>query len=182
MLDRSSIIRVFFGIPISEDVAQLLQKRLLKENPQFKNRVRWTRAGNHHITVRFLGNIAEQKIPKLIELIYGAIKDITTFQIRLWNIAPFPPTHRKTAAANIEFSHQLQSLYNAIELIVSADFPADSHPYLPHITLFRMRNQTVSFEKIALENERINVNSLILYQSISVENDSLYVPLHKFFL
>ena len=183
MLTNSPIMRVFFGIPIPEDQAQMLRKRLLKANPQLKNQVRWTRAGNHHITIRFLGNIAEQKIPRLIQSINEAIKTIGPFQIVLWNITLFPPNHPKMATANIQPSSQLQSLHNIIDVIVSTDFPSEHRPYLPHITLFRIKNKNnIEFEKVSLSNEKIQVTSFILYQSIPIENGSLYVPLHKFFL
>lgn len=184
MLNKSSIIRAFFGIPISEDVAQECRKLLLNENPKIKSQVRWTRPGNHHITVRFLGNIAQQKIIKLADAVFEYIQDIKPFQIKLWKIALLPTQHGRLGAVFAETSFELQSLYNAIDLLVTtSDFPSENHAYLPHVTLFRLKGtQHIECDKIRLFNKSITAKELILYQSISIEKGNLYVPLHKFTL
>lgn len=181
MLDNSPMMRVFFGIPIPEDKVQEYRKLLLKANPNLKHQVRWTRAGNHHITLRFLGNVAKQKIPKLIESVSESIERFSAFEVNLRYITLFSTHHGKFAAANIQPCVELQSLYGAIDLIVTS---GGAHPktraYMPHITLFRMKGkQSLKLEKIPLGNEYIEVRELILYQSVPIEKGSLYVPLHK---
>lgn len=184
MLTSSSTLRVFLGLPIPEDKALEFRKYVLKENPHIKHRGRWTRPGNHHITVRFLGNIAEQKIPILIASVSEAIKEMTTFEVKLRNISLFPSEHGKLVAVNIQPSIELQSLYNVIDLVVTTEnFPSENRPYIPHITLFRLnKNCKLNLKKIFLGNEMLLLKELILYQSVSIEKGSLYVPLHKFSL
>lgn len=184
MFDSSSIIRVFFGIPIPDDLAHQFQKRILKINPHLKHQVRWTRPGNHHITLRFLGNIAQQKIPKFLDPIRDATQEITPFEVILSHITPFPTRHHgNLATANIRPSRELQTLYDAIDLVVTSEnFPPDNRPYLPHITIFRLsgNQQSIDFKEIPLGNQRLLIKEFILYQSIPIEKGSLYVPLHKF--
>lgn len=182
MLGSSKHMRIFFGIPVPEEKALEYQKLLLREHPEIKHQVRWTRAGNHHITVRFLGNVPEQKIPLFEEPIKTSIEAIHCFKVQLRHIAPFPSQHGKMGAVLIQPSNELQALYQAVDLVVNQlGFPSEERAYLPHITLYRQPNkQSITFENIQLGHESIEIKTLYLYQSINIENGTLYVPLYKF--
>lgn len=179
-----SALRIFFGIPIDEDQAEVFRRRILKENPVLEHRVRWTRIGNHHITVRFLGSVSRQKIPRLIERVGEAIKDLAPFNVMLRHITAFPTRHGKLVAVNIQPSVELQSLYDTVDrVVVGESFSPETHPYLPHITMFRLNDKKLlEFNPISLVDESLEVKTFILYQSIQTEKGSLYTPLHKFFL
>ncbi|MCB1827389.1 MAG: RNA 2',3'-cyclic phosphodiesterase [Coxiellaceae bacterium] len=184
MLNKSSTVRVFFGIPVPDELALDCQKKILKQHPNLKNEVRWTRHGNHHITVRFLGNVPEQKINKLIDATHSEIKNLTPFEVKLRYINLFPTYHGKFGAITIEPCTELQTLYDRIDLIATSEGAKPEHrDYMPHITLFRLRNkQSIEMNKIPLGNNTLKVNGLILYQSILIEGGSLYTPIHKFSL
>jgi len=182
MPNKSSFIRVFFGIPVPEDWVDSFKDRVIQENPKLNEQVRWTLPGNHHITIRFLGNIAPQKIPPLIELVGENAIGMDSFEVFLCYICPFPVRHGALSAVTIQLSSELQTLYNTINLAVSnLDFPEENRPYLPHITLFRSKTKLqTAFQKIQLDNETLLVNEMILYQSIPTEKGSLYKPIHRF--
>jgi len=184
MTNKPTSIRVFFAIPVSEDRAEQFQKRLLMANPKLTHQVRWTKSGNHHITVRFLGNIEEEKIPMLIKLVGESIREIDPFKVTLRYITPFPGHLGRLASINILPSIELQTLYNAINSAANhLDFDDETRAYMPHITLFKTKNkQQVEFQKIFLENESVEVNKLILYQSITSDKGSQYKILHQFTL
>lgn len=180
--DKSKQLRVFFGIPIPDDKAQMLQNLLIETNPKLKQQVRWTRPGNHHITLRFLGNIKEEKIENLIKFSSEFTNSINSFKVTLQSITLFPVQHGQLSAVTVMPSKELQSLYNALTSASSQlDFPKENRPYLPHITLFRSKQKKlIELKRVLLENEILNVNEYILYQSISIQGGSEYKPLHRF--
>jgi len=183
MLNKSALIRVFFGLPFPEEKAEAYRDLVISKNLMLEHRVRWTKEGNHHITVRFLGNVAEQKIPLIVDAVEQAIQLSTPFTVTLRSIAAFPgAAHTRLVAINIQPSVELQSLHDAIELaIVPGNFPKDERAYLPHVTLFRPRNHDdLEFDSIPIDNEKVDIDKLILYQSVSVEKGNLYVPLNTF--
>lgn len=179
---KPTMIRVFFGIPIPDDKAQLFQKLLIEKNPKLKHQVRWTRPGNHHITLRFLGNIEEQKLTSLITFASESTEKTPPFEVSLRSITLFPVQHGQLSAVTVVPSIDLQTLYNELTFASSQlDFPKENRPYLPHITLFRTKSkQPIKLEKIILENEALQVSKYVLYQSVPIEGGTEYKPLHVF--
>ncbi len=175
-------MRVFFGIPIPEARAKAFRALIIEENPKITHRVRWVKAGKQHITLRFLGNVAEQKVPVIVNAVKQSIRGINPFTVTLRNITGFPGPHARIVAVNVQPSLELQTLYDAVDLaIVSNNFPPEKRIYRPHITLLKpVSTENLQFESISLNNEQLEVKELILYQSIPVERGNLYVPLNRF--
>lgn len=182
MKEKPTSIRVFFGIPIADSLIYPYKEQLLKAYPQLKHQVRWTLEGNHHVTIRFLGNIEEAKVSKLIELTHQATNEAEPFDMQLRYICPFPVRHGALSAITIEASPKLQSLHDTVNIAARhLDFKDENRAYLPHITLFRSKTKLqTDFQKIELNNASIRAQEMVLYQSIPTEKGSIYKIIHRF--
>ncbi len=180
MLKKSKPIRVFFGLPIPENRGEVFRKRILENNPKIEHRVRWVKPGNHHITVQFLGNIAEEKIPSMISATKAVVASIKPFNVVLRNIVAFPNRNGRWVAVNVQPSVELQNLHDTIALaMVSEKFSLEKRVYNPHITMFRLLDDLkMQFESISLNNEEVSMNELILYKSLPEPGGSVYIPLY----
>jgi 2'-5' RNA ligase len=124
-------MRLFIGLPISAELASALTRHAQKLS---LIKPRWTTPENIHVTLVFLGEVAEQKLPfikhELDELHVAPITirltSLNTFQragVLIAEIDPTPPLlHLQTQIA---------------ASMARCGFPPEDRPYHPHLTLAR---------------------------------------------
>ncbi len=173
-------MNIFLGLPISQHVVDELVQITLKNYPHLRVHpaVRWTLADNNHITMHFFGPIPLDKIAPVISALTRELQSVTAFSVQLEQIAPFPKPNAKLIAAYVKLNPPLTKLYQMIEkVIVESQFSAEDRPYLPHITLCRMRKSLGLLEGIILPDFSIDIRELVLYQSQPSSAGSEYIPL-----
>lgn len=161
--------RTFIAIELPRALrAKLIEhiNRLRRDVPEA--RASWSREGNLHLTLKFLGNVPVTEIPKLSEAVKRAVSGINPFDLTVAGCGVFPPKGRpnvlwigmspsghptpdtqanRTAelptanSPHPEFSrHLLFVLYSAIEDECSnAGFPREQRAFHPHLTIARLR-------------------------------------------
>ncbi|MDO1448624.1 RNA 2',3'-cyclic phosphodiesterase [Rhodocytophaga aerolata] len=110
----------------------------------------WVREENLHITVLFLGNIAEADIPAIQEKLQ-TLSNLKPFQLQCTHLVPVSKRGRLTmlwagfaeSQEFVRFATQLASLLN---------HPPDHSP-LPHVTLARVRKG----QKVKLHENQLPV-------------------------
>src|SRR5258708_34892873 len=86
-------MRLFIAIPLpAEVVAALadLQKQLRISMPEADQVIRWTEPRQIHLTLRFFGNVEEEKLAALRARIVLATADFRPFELRLGQCGGFP--------------------------------------------------------------------------------------------
>jgi len=58
-------MRIFFGIPLPQEYQQMLGQARDAWKNRFRSRLTWTRPGNWHITLRFLGEVQDDLLPQV---------------------------------------------------------------------------------------------------------------------
>ncbi len=58
-------MRLFIGIPLPDQYQRLLASIAREWNDRFKSRLSWTKQGNWHVTLKFLGDVEEGRVPDL---------------------------------------------------------------------------------------------------------------------
>src|SRR5689334_22607010 len=87
--------RVFCAVELPEEVRARLQEhiaRLRKEAPDAA--VSWSRVENIHLTLKFFGNVAVDRIAKISAAATHATEQFSTFQIDVGNTGVFPRLSR----------------------------------------------------------------------------------------
>lgn len=134
--------RLFVSLELPESVA----KSLVRLNPQRRD-VRWLAAEQMHLTLGFLGDVADTAEEKLRERL-GAIR-FTAFFLPVRGLGIFPGKGRpKIIWLGIGAGHpHLFQLHKRVtDAALAAGLEADLRPWHPHITLARC--QDVSAESI----------------------------------
>ena len=182
MLKKSTLMRVFFGLPFPKEKARAYRELIIDKNPKITHRVRWIKEGKHHITVRFLGNVAKQKVPLIVDKVKQSIQGTKPFKVILRNHTADPGPDAHIVEANVQPSLELNTLYDSLDFaIASANLPPEKRVYRPHITIFRPCNgTTIQFKSIPLSNELVEVKQLVLYQSVPGDQGNTYIPLNIF--
>jgi 2'-5' RNA ligase len=178
--------RLFVGIPIHSTEAIQIRETWRKDEKLNPNVLKWSDPDNWHITLVFLGNTPETEIDVLQRLIEESFAYISSFNTQLKGIGVFPNTHNpKVLWLGIEDIQPLMSAQTRlVELLQLNGFAFDKKPLKPHLTLARIRNAAhlTSFESLLkryqyFTSTPIEINQVILYESVQTINGPVYKPL-----
>jgi 2'-5' RNA ligase len=134
-------LRAFFALeldPPARAAAAALARRL-RERPGGDG-VRWVRAENLHVTLRFLGQVARGRVSELVAGVAAEAGRIAPLRLRLAAARLFPsPRRPRVVALGIEPEAPLVGLAAAVERGVRiAGFAPEPRRFRPHLTLGRI--------------------------------------------
>jgi RNA 2',3'-cyclic 3'-phosphodiesterase len=142
-------IRAFLAIELPEET----KIKLNQLEDQFKIKrlnVKWVDPENIHLTLKFLGNISVDSIPKIQEIMEEAALEIAPFKIGVNGVGVFPNVQRVQiiwAGLNGELDKLIQ-LQKLIDTGMSRlGFIPESRPFTAHITIARMRDEARDSER-----------------------------------
>ena len=169
-------MRLFIAIPLPKSV----QKTVFSVQEELRMAAsagRFVPEGNHHITVRFLGE--SDALSDIADAMHDAVKDAKPFLLKLSSIGHF--THGGARTSYIEVGGELDEFYRIHrtleEALLDRGFVRGNQKPVAHITLA----QAVEFDpslRLTVPGESFRVNSIVLYESRNVRGKMVYTPLH----
>jgi 2'-5' RNA ligase len=182
--EHGETLRAFFGIPLSEEarrVAGELQRRL-RRLPGAES-VRWVRPEILHVTLRFLGDVARERVPELAREVGRALAGETPFELRLGAVRGFPSARRpRVVALEVEEPERLVALAAAVERgTLAAGFAPEERGFRAHVSLGRLRDgRPPAVETVAAPDFPPSpVREVILYRSELSPSGSRYECLER---
>jgi len=174
-------LRVFLGIPLSDDIHKLLCKQQMQLKKSFHHeKLRWIKPENFHITLAFIGGVNYQQVFEIVDKVKVVSEEYSDINIKIDEIASFPTPISRIIAVNTELPPLLEKLYLAIKgALEEIDIMLEKRPYKPHITLAKFR-QPSSIQPIALPDLTMPMKEFVLFQSKPTDEGSLYIPLYRF--
>lgn len=147
----AGVLRLFVAISLPEAVKDEIEKA----QKQFRaalpgNSIRWTKHEQFHLTLKFLGNVAEARVAQLIENLQDVGRRFPVMELRAEKIGFFPDARRpRVLWAGVENENDtLGRLQTAVELAVRdviLQNTASARPehvskekYVGHVTLGRI--------------------------------------------
>jgi 2'-5' RNA ligase len=178
-------IRTFicFNLPhsVKENLAQL-QAELKK----LGRGVRWSRPEGMHLTLKFLGDVDESKIPAISDAVEIASKESPACQIQIAGTGAFPNLNRPRVywVGVHETSGALEDLQARIENeLARLGFPKEKRKFSPHLTLGRVKFQdgigatSAALEMKVLPSMTFLATEIIVMKSQLSPHGSRYTPL-----
>ncbi|HWY67637.1 MAG TPA: RNA 2',3'-cyclic phosphodiesterase [Terriglobales bacterium] len=138
---------MFVAIEISADIRRRITEFMNRTQPQLTN-ARWVRPEGLHITLKFLGNVADQQGGAIEAALRGI--EAPQFEVSLQNIGVFPnPRSPRVLWVGIESGPDLCSLARTVDdTLAPLGFEREKRAFAPHATLARFkegsRTQNVS--------------------------------------
>lgn len=181
-----SKVRTFIAIEISDALRQKIagvQEKLKKE----KERVSWTKPGNIHVTLKFLGDVEENEINAIVEAVERAVGSFNSFILSVKNIGAFPNLRRpRVFWVGIENPPvQLTQIFEKIEdELNQIGFPKETRKFSPHLTIGRVRSPISDgfiekFKKETFEGGKVRVEEIVVMKSDLKPTGAVYTPLKK---
>jgi 2'-5' RNA ligase len=135
-------MRLFIAVNLSSEVKQAIREAIASfpvPNPPW----RWVKEDAFHITIKFLGETSQDRIPSIIEQMKNACRLHKSFPIRLAHMGGFPNL-KKPRVLYYEVVEGRESLSNIAKDINTSlsdglGIPAENKPFRAHVTVARIK-------------------------------------------
>jgi 2'-5' RNA ligase len=143
-------VRCFIAVELPDELKRgltQLQSRLKSgEQPWIK----WVDPYSTHLTLKFLGNVAVDRIGEITGAIEEAARGMSPFHLEVKELGVFPNL-RRVQVAWVGVSGEVDKLSHLQQRIESnlarLGFAPESRPFTPHLTLARLRDQASPAER-----------------------------------
>lgn len=180
-------MRVFIAIEITKEIQETLSK-LQAELKTAPAGVKWINPKNIHLTLKFLGEVEEHKIPKIMQSLKKVSSNFKPFAIELSAIGGFPTLQSpRIIWVGIEKGkEELKVLAGAIEdALIRLEFPKEARSLSAHLTIGRVKyikDKKAFSQKICLTRFSPlpqEVKSIILFKSTLTPKGPIYEKLSE---
>jgi 2'-5' RNA ligase len=149
-------------------------------------RIKWVEPENMHLTLKFFGETAENKIPLINQALQAAASESEPFTIDIANTGIFGSRYDpKVIWFGINNNKELQLLAeNIFSALEAYGWPRDRQNFVPHLTIGRIKEikDKALFQQIiskynTIEIQQEKVTEIILYESILDRKGPTYVKI-----
>ncbi len=180
-------MRTFIAIELPEEIKKQIEQLQapLKRTDTF---VSWVKPGNIHITLKFLGEVPEDKINEVFSATQKALEGTRKFTMSLKGTGVFPNLRRPrviwigTGSGEEELSIMAKRIEEEMERV---GFPKEKRKFSAHFTVGRVKSPR-NIEKLMelvestdFQTEDIEVNEVVVMRSQLHPAGAIYTPLKK---
>ncbi|HTK82032.1 MAG TPA: RNA 2',3'-cyclic phosphodiesterase [Bacteroidota bacterium] len=175
-------IRTFIALETPPDIRASIDE-LLTTPKQVNAAVRWETPEKFHVTVKFLGDVDERKLPTIIAKIEQTVSTITGFEIEYGDIGMFPDRdHPRIIWIGCHNPDRMLSrLKKELDSALRPfGFPIEARAFHPHITLARITGEKGKkdllsiLENLTFEPRCATVEEVVVMKSMLKPQGSEY--------
>jgi len=184
-------MRMFVAIELEKRIKDSVSA-LIKKLDKGDRNIRWVKPQGMHLTLKFLGDVSEDKIKEVKSVLGNIAKDYSPFQLHLKGTGTFPTEARipRVAWIGIEKNEVLQRIQTRVENeLHKIRFPKEKRKFHPHLTLGRIKgpqNLGVVIKTLKQYEEaefgEMTVNRITLFKSTLKPTGAEYTILSEFYL
>jgi 2'-5' RNA ligase len=184
-------MRAFIAIELPQEIKDslaYLQEQLKASQAD----VKWVQPQNIHLTLKFLGEIDDKKLDKIIRILAEVTKDKNSFYIRISSLGAFPKINSPRVIWVGIDKGDLETKQIAKELeekITKIGIPREERPFSSHITVGRVRsglnrerlvqNLDNSVNNFGKDNREFQVTKITLFKSTLTPKGPIYEALKE---
>ncbi len=180
--------RLFVAIKLKPDENFLRIYYFLKQNLKH-DLIRWVEPDKLHLTLKFLGETPNEKIPQIKQLLSDFVKDKKRFEIAFNKVGIFGSSYNpRVIWFGIKNNQQIKEMGENILLHFHENgFRSDRQNFVPHLTVGRIKKienkkffQSVIDKVKEEEIQKFDIEEIILYQSILKPTGPVYITLGRY--
>ncbi len=178
-------MRLFTGLPVPAETAEAVERWTGEWRRRFP-RVGWVAAPLLHISLHFFGELPEEQARRLSDDLAGL--RASAVRARTGEVGRFPPGRgappRVIYLALAEGAAEVTGLQaRYAQRIAALGYSPEARPFVPHLTLARVRRPEPGLEQIAGEpGLTFTFDRLVLFESILRPQGPEYRPLQTLVL
>jgi 2'-5' RNA ligase len=181
-------MRTFIAVILDPKIKEKLT-RMVIQFKKISSGIKWVRPESMHITLKFLGNIDNQKADQIKEVMDHVSQKHRSFHLACIGVGTFPQKSRKPKVIWVGFNEHdpLKTLQSEIESeLERIGFPKEKRNFHPHLTLGRIK-KSAAFHNLIPELERAEqkefgitkVDRITLFKSTLTPSGAIYDILHE---
>ncbi len=187
------VIRAFIAVelpPPLHDYLAELARRLLREVPL--GSIRWVRQDGIHLTLKFLGQVPEERLAEINLLLEPRLRQLVPFQVQIGGLGGYPEMQRPRVVwvGARSPAGELKGLQASVETSLSEiGFSPETREYSGHLTLGRVRREATRGELKQIgeaiarmgetELRTLEVRGVALFQSELRPDGAVYTRLRE---
>jgi len=168
-------VRCFIAIELPEGVKRGIKELQAQLKAGSPAPVKWVDTANIHLTLKFLGNVAADRMDEITAAMTQAVQGTSPFQIEVRELGVFP-NPRRVQIVWVGVSGEAEKLARLQQRIESGleklGFPPEGRRFAPHLTLARLRDRATPDERQKL-GQLIAETSFDATQSFMVDSVNL---------
>ncbi len=181
-------LRTFVAVDLEDELVRGKIVDIQREISSSSARIKLVEPENLHITLKFLGEVEETRIPVIVKALEGALKGVDPFRIRLERVGAFPRVSRPNVIW-VGVSDGRDSLIRLANLVEDAlrkvGFPKEKRSFEPHLTIARVKYRSSDLPSLITRVENveigeIEVREVRLKKSTLTPKGPIYETLHSF--
>lgn len=179
--------RIFIAVDISETARLHAAKYIHDLRGEFgRLLVGWERPEKLHITLKFLGEVEDEKVAGVVESLTSAAGSIRCFEVELSGTGVFPsPSNPRILWLGLhDQDGKLSTTANAVESgCALLGYKKEKREFSPHLTIARLREPQKAQELAArhrankFELVSFKVSEIVIYESKLQPSGSIYSKL-----
>ena len=181
-------MRTFIAIDLDQGIKEALSAFIDQLKEKSRN-IRWIRREGMHLTLKFLGEIKEEKIPEIENILEKAVRNYQPFSLKIKGTGYFPLKKKNPRVLwiGVEADEALSSLQKRLENeLEKIGIPREKREFHPHLTLGRVKAPS-SVQETVCELERhkelvfgeMTINKITFFQSILKPSGAEYNALSE---
>jgi len=183
------LMRTFVAIELSDDCRRRLG-RAVEVLRRRASGVKWVSAEAAHITLKFIGELPEDRVPDAIAALKAAARSAAPFSFRLEGISGFPPSGRPRIIHSPahEPTGAMAALAVAVEksLCDAVGVAPEERGFKAHVTIGRVKNprECPRVEELAAlvtdaDFGEVTVRDIVLMKSELTPRGPIYTPIER---
>jgi len=167
-------MRCFVGLSLPESWQEGLARVAERLAGALASRIRWTRPGNGHLTLKFLGDVAQERLPELVQALRGV--SFAPFALALGRAGVFPtggPPRVLWAGLRLGGAESARLAAQVGQALLPLGFAPEARPFTAHLTLGRVKEAAQGDDWALVERfvaeERwpvVGIDGFVLWRSV----------------
>jgi 2'-5' RNA ligase len=146
-------VRCFIAIELPDGVKRGLRELQSRLKADSQAPVKWVDPDNIHLTLKFLGNVATDRMDEITAALTQAVQGTTYLSLEVKELGVFP-NPRRVQIVWVGVSGEVEKLARLQQRIESGlrmlGFPPEGRRFTPHLTLARLRDRATPEERARL--------------------------------
>jgi 2'-5' RNA ligase len=176
-------MRLFTALPLPDPARDAIAG-MLDQLRRCDWPVRWVRRDGLHVTLKFYGEVAPERLEVIEESVRFAARGAPPIPLRVTDLGAFPNRSRaRVLWVGLEAPSALELLQDRLERSgEEIGFPPEGAPFHAHVTLGRVReghrlpSRAVEEFQGMVERVPFLAEQLVLYESLLTPEGPRYVP------
>jgi 2'-5' RNA ligase len=143
-------VRCFIAIELPEEIKRGLRELQAQLKAANQAPVKWVEPENIHLTLKFLGNVATDRLNEIGQATTNAVRGTSPFSLEVRELGVFP-NPRRVQIVWVGLSGEVEKLTILQQRIESGlaklGFAPENRRFTPHLTLARLRDRATPQER-----------------------------------